>query len=529
MILRTLGLVSLLIVTFVMASFHAGVVSPPMELVGQTPRESGLFIDKAKFGMHQLVLEGSAFERGYNSGRLVHHLMSIEEHDLYDQLKRMIPNVFLLKVMNVFAANWFRGIDRYFEPWAINEMYGVSLWAPKEYDFLSDPFTRQIAYHGLHEVGQLMVDQGVGFACTAVVAKYKENWIVGRNFDFEGGDVFDREKIVKWVFPTEGQPYVSVIWAGMVGVVTGVNVNGLYISLNAAGSKDFARIGTPSTLVIAKVLQFAKSIDEALEIFKNEQMFITDIFVVVDAKSHRAYRIEKSPTKTAITELTQDSIVANHLQSPEFASDSINEFRKTQLTSHYRQQRGEELLKTLEISKASSDDEADRKVLSILRDKGDHLHLNNRRAIDALIAAHSVVYDAGQSVLYVSQGPAVSGKFTGYDLTKSFAQKTPVAAGVLPADPLVSRETWDRVRGSEKYIWKARAQLDHKDCTAAALFASRITFKESSPYHQLMGDYADKCDHKREVARNEWQLALDLKPAYARDAKDLEEKLKNAK
>ena len=63
--------------------------------------------------------------------------------------------------------------------------------------------------------------------------------IIGRNFDFEGGRIFDDEKILKWVFPSNGIPFVSVIWAGMVGAVTGVNASGVYISINAAGTVCF--------------------------------------------------------------------------------------------------------------------------------------------------------------------------------------------------------------------------------------------------------------------------------------------------
>jgi hypothetical protein len=375
----------------------------------------------------------------------------------------------------------------------------------------------------------MMVDTGVPFACTAVVARYHDNWIVGRNFDFEGGDVFDKEKIVKWVFPSEGQPYVSVIWAGMVGAVTGVNVNGLYVSLNAAGSKDFARVGTPSTLVITKVLQFAKTADEALAIFQHEQMFITDIFVVVDSVSQRAFRIEKSPTKTVITELHQDAIVTNHLQSPEFAGDKTNEWRKAELTSHYRQARGEELLPRLAIASSVSNLAADEKILTLLRDKGDGLHLNNRRAIDALIAAHSVVFDSNTHVLYVSRGPAVSGAFTGFNLQKSFATKAPVAEGSLPADPLVTPQGWESVRGSERLVWKAQAQVKHQDCDAAKKTLASISFTESNQYRQVAGDFENECQHNAEAAKKEWQRALDLKPAYARDVRALEKRLGDAR
>ena len=534
-VLRAAGLFILVLVTFVLASLHAGVAIKPKELVGKIPPISGLFIDKSRYGIHQLILSGSAFERGYNAGRLTQNLLATEEQSLFDQLSRFIPNRFGLKIMNLAASNWFRGIIDYFEPWAINEMYGVSIWAPKQFDFLSDGFTRQIAYHGLHEVGQMMVDQGVGFACTLVAVPYKKNWIVGRNFDFEGGNVFDREKIVKWVFPNEGHPYVSVIWAGMVGAVTGVNQNGLYISLNAAGSKDFARIGTPSTLVITKALQFSNSVEEALAIFRNEQMFITDIFFVVDTKTARAFRIEKSPAKTAIMEIKVSSVVANDLQSPEFKTDATNKFRRQELTSVYRQTRGEKLLAQLRPEKSKDRNQAVNEVLSILRDKGEEnghkLHLNNRRAIDALIAAHSVIYDGGAKILYVSQGPSVSGKFTGFDLEKSFQARTPVMTTMLGADPEVSFAVWENVRGSERLVWKARSRLAAHDCEGATttLKEAAAKFSGSSPFHQVAGNIAHDCFHDRKTAVAEWKAALALAPAYARDINSLNESLSNEK
>jgi len=90
----------------------------------------------------------------------------------------------------------------------LEEMYGVSKSTSTDFDFLLDRFTRQIAYHGLHEVGQLAVDQGSdSMGCTVVALPHKRNWIIGRNFDFEGGRIFDSEKIMKWVFPERGYSF----------------------------------------------------------------------------------------------------------------------------------------------------------------------------------------------------------------------------------------------------------------------------------------------------------------------------------
>lgn len=529
-----LSLLALLFFTFLLASFHAGVAIRPSHLVGQTPKVSGEFIDRSVYGVHQILLTGTDFERGYNAGRLGKDLLQKQEVSLLTQLEGWIPSRTVLKLLTAVAANWFRGIQDYYAPWALEEMYGVSLNAPTEGDFLADGFTRQISYHGLHEVGQMLVDQGVQFACTAILTRYQNNWLVGRNFDFEGGAVFDREKLMKWVFPDKGNAYLSVIWAGMVGATTGVNEHGLYISLNAAGSDEHARIGTPSTLVITKALQYANNAEEALQIFRDERMFITDIFILVDAPSKRAFRIEKSPAKTVVTEITEAAVVANHLDSDPFKADKTNAFREAELTSSYRQTRGLDLLKKLKPEQAKSHRLAAETILEILRDKGEEnntpLHLNNRRAIDALIAAHSVIFDAEAMNFYVSQGPSLAGAFSGFDLKKSFAAKRPVTIEGFPRDPLVSDELYDRVRRSEKLVSLAQNQVAKRNCPAAtvAFKEAEENFSGSSFFHHVAGDFALTCERNVEKAKREWKHALALYPAYARDERALKEKIKHA-
>lgn len=524
-------LLALWLFTFVIASFHAGTVPRPRFLDESTANASGVFIPKSEFGMNQLVLKGSAFARGKFAGELTQPLLYEQEKTLIDQLDRIVQNRWLLKTLIAFGINYFRGATEYLEPWALEEMYGVSLSAPKDFDDLADGFTRQVAYHALHEVGQLLVDQGAdAMGCTVAAFPFRGSWVAGRNFDFEGGEIFDREKIVKWVFPDKGNSYVSVIWAGMVGAVTGVNQNGLYISMNAAGSQDYSRIGMPSTLVLTKALQFSNSAEEALEVFRRERMFITDIFVMVDAKSARAFKIEKSPERTIIIELKEPTIVANHLTSQEFASDPINLFRKTELTSDYRQQRGMELFETLKPMAATSPTDAQELALRIMRDKsergGHPLHLHNRRAIDALIATHAVIYDAKEGTLFVGHGPGVSGAFTGFDLSRSFAEGRPVERSRLGGDPQVTVETVKRIRQSALAISRARSILRKHDCSAAEseLIMVAPPYIDSSSYHHAAGDLA-LCRGDGEAAKKSWLRALDLKPAYASEIHALKEKL----
>jgi hypothetical protein len=83
-------------------------------------------------------------------------------------------------------------------------------------------------------------------------------------------------------------------------------------------------------------------------------------------------------------------------------------------------------------------------AVSILRDRrgpGDApLPLGDRRALDALIATHSVVADATAGVLYVSEGPHTLGRYVRFDLAELLRGAPPARAPVaesLPADPLL--------------------------------------------------------------------------------------------
>jgi isopenicillin-N N-acyltransferase-like protein len=527
--LTIFGLITSLILTWGVREFHIGTFRPPkvpVSVVMSGDEPTGSWVTRETYGSNQLILRGPPFARGLEAGKLTEHLLREQENELTKKLFTFIPR-WLFIVLEPLGIAYFHGIERYFEPWMTQEMYGVSKSAPPEYDALGDAYTRQITYHGIHEIGQMMVDQkGDAIGCTVAAIPSGKSWIVGRNFDFEGGRIFDREKIMKWVFPDQGYPFVSVIWAGMVGAVTGVNNQGIYVSVNAAGTKDYRRIGTPSTLVLLKILQYAKSGEDALKILRSETMFITDIFVLLDSQAGKLYRIEKSPHAIEVIPLVGPSIVTNHLVGPKFANDPTNLFRRNDLTSEARQIRGESLIRETKPNEAG--------ILEILRDKGeihgDPLNLGNRNAIDPLIAAHSVVFNGESQTLYVGEGPGVSGEFLGFDLTASFQARTPIRKGGLPADPRVSGEIFAAVRSREEKVSAAEHEFRHQRCDEGAALLTEagklgaIIGTESYEYATALGD-REKCRGNLEVAVTHWRRALSLHPAYRSEREALSKKV----
>jgi isopenicillin-N N-acyltransferase like protein len=522
-------LVALLALTWVCAVLHMGAMSRgPFADLREDPAQQHKWYPRQEFGINQLILSGAPYDRGVATAKFTGHLIASEEADLLAHFIAFMPNSVLRSLFMVGAMRWFTGIDEYFDRPALEEMYGVAAVASPQLDRYLDGFTRQIMYHGVHEVGQMYERQD--FGCTLLAAPYRDGWIVGRNFDFEAIRAFDTEKIIKWVFPDTGIPYVAVTWAGMVGVVTGVNQSGVFISLNAAGTSDTVRYGTPTTLVAHRVLQEARTASEAVAIISAAKTFITDIYVVIGPNGE-AYRVEKSPLRHAVVRLVAATAVANHLTAREFSDDPINRFRRDEQTSLARMTRGMELVTRMDAKLLQNNRVAAETMLSALRDRsrsgGALLGPANRQAIDAMIATHSVVYNSAAGELFVGRGPALAGAFLGFDLAKSFAEHRPVGIPGLAADSDYPPRKVRRIQRARDETKVAVQLIQKRRCQEglARLMAARRWLNQNYEWASAVGD-AQLCLGDKSLARDSYRTALALDPAYPRHRRALEEKLR---
>src|SRR5688572_6544694 len=299
-------LVFLLVVyiRFVSTVDPAQVVSSSTTNLSIRQHDEGLFVlgsnwfRKSESGLYELYIEGEPYERGVANGRLTKELVHYQEQVFTDQIHRLVPNEFYLEMLKFFVGWFNRDLPDNVTDEYKKEILGVSQAASTEFDGIAPPYQRIMNYHAAHDIGHALQNMSlVGCSSFATWGEMSEDTtlIVGRNFDFYVGDDFARDKIVAFYNPTEGHKFMMVTFGGMTGVLSGMNDQGLTVTINAAKSDMPTASATPVTLVTREILQYASTIQEAYDIVKKRKMFVSESFLIGSAKDGKASIIEKTP------------------------------------------------------------------------------------------------------------------------------------------------------------------------------------------------------------------------------------------
>lgn len=380
------------------------------------------FLRKNRQGLWELRVSGNPLELGLKTGSLTQELFNEQEDIFVRKIDELVPSKGYQNLLRKFLA-WFNrkmylNIDEQYKA----ELYGISQFASPNYDYIAKPYQRVMYFHGAHDIGHALQDLAlVGCSSFAAWGNHTENGklLIGRNFDFYAGDAFAKNKIIAFVEPDQGHKFMSVTWGGMIGVVSGMNDQGVTVTINA-GKSQFPLIAkTPVSLVTREILQYASSIEEAIAIAKKREVFVSESIFVGSAKDKKAAIIEVSPKNFGVYEVenTNQLICANHFQSAAYANDKKNQKHIVESHSQYRYERMEELLE--ETPKIRPKD-----VVSILRDKEgldeEKIGYGNEKALNQLLAHHGIVFQPEDLLVWVSSNPYQLGEFVAYDLKEVF-------------------------------------------------------------------------------------------------------------
>ncbi len=373
------------------------------------------------FGLWELYIEGKPFELGVMNGLLTSELVKSQEDAFVEQIKVMIPSETYLKFLKYFTAWFNKDLDSYIKQEYLLEIYGISGFASENYGFIGDKYDRILNYHAAHDIGHALQNLNL-VKCTAFGVwdekSSDSSLLVGRNFDFYVGDAFAVNKIVAFVNPEQGYKFASVTWGGMIGVVSGMNEKGLTVSLNSAKSDIPFGARTPVSIIAREILQYASNIEEAMAIASSRKSFVSESFLIGSAIDHRAVVIEKSTDTTMLYDPGMDHIIlTNHFQSDYFKSTPLTIENMENETSVYRHERVQELIQARE-----SFDYPD--AAELLRDRkgkgGKDIGQGNEKAVNQLIAHHSIIFKPEQKRFWISTHPYQMGSYICYDLDSVF-------------------------------------------------------------------------------------------------------------
>ena len=377
---------------------------------------------KSKSGLYELYVEGDPFERGVINGKLTKELVVRQEDYFTGQIAKMVPSRFYRTLLTYFVGWFNRDLEKNVTEEDKKEIYGISMSASTKYDYIASNYQRLLNYHGAHDIGHAL--QGMALVgCTSFgtwgARSADSTMIIGRNFDFYVNDGFARDKIAAFYAPTDGYKFMTVTWGGFIGAVSGMNEQGLTVTINAAKSNIPTSAATPVSLVAREILQYAKNIDEAISIAKKRKMFVSESFLIGSANDNKAVIIEKTPTTIDVYDRHTNFITCtNHFQGDVLRQSKENIDQMKTSASLYRYDHLMDLLN-------KNGKNTVQKTVDILRDtrglNNENIGIGNEKSINQFIAQHSIVFEPQKLKVWVSTAPWQCGQFVCYDLKKVFA------------------------------------------------------------------------------------------------------------
>jgi isopenicillin-N N-acyltransferase like protein len=401
---------------------------------------------RSRGGIREVYLEGTPEQIGTEQARLNYDLMIDNERSLWGDFSHYVPFWPARTLIMDVSRYRYRHVDQGFPEPRRREV------AAQARAFTPDPFTgelptyqRMVFLHSLYDIA-LSFEHSPLIGCSTFLlgpgATKDGHTLLSRAFDFEAGDVFDRSKAVFFVRGTGTIPFASVSWPGLVGVMSGMNADGVAVVAHGGRAGEPTVTGEPAFLTLREVLERAHDTSEAVAILKGQAVMVSHIVIVADARGQFAV-VERAPGVEAFARESfadADRVgVTNHFEGP-LKDDPKNLAVRANTSTVARRERLDEMLG--EIGPREADIP---RAVSMLRDhrcsRGTSCEIGDRRTIDALIATHGIVADTTDRVLWVSAGPHLSGHFTRFDLKTIFAEghvpETDLGAQTIPDDPIL--------------------------------------------------------------------------------------------
>ncbi|TLV02320.1 C45 family autoproteolytic acyltransferase/hydolase [Dyadobacter luticola] len=493
------------------------------------------WLKKNKYGIWEMYLEGSPYERGLIYGILSRELMEKQEVHFISQIKEMIPSSLFLQVLKGFVGWFNRDIYKYIPKENQEEIYGVSRSFSDQFDYIGPKYYRILNYHAAHDIGHALTDLNI-VACTSFAVNHSlskdSTLLIARNFDFYMGDDFAEDKLIVFMKPDKGYKFASYAWAGLTGVVSGMNEKGITVTLNASKSDVPFTAKEPISILARQILQYAGTIEEAHKIAAKSETFVSESLLIGSAADDKAVIIEKSPQKMDVYDSGKDFLVcANHYQGEAFIKDSVNIDNIKDTDSKSRFDRMTQLMGRsypMDVKEAAG----------ILRDKNGlndkFIGYGNPKSLNQLIAHHGILFKPAKKEFWISTPPYQLGEFICYDLNKVFSTNgkfQSVDSLQISKDPFLDSQEYKKFEAFKK----TRQDITRYvlidipfELTPQAEKAFIANNPQSFLTYLLLGDYFKKKENFKK-AISYFQESLKHDVSSLNEQESIEEKIKDCR
>ncbi len=484
-------------------------------------------------GLTVVYLTGSPLDIGYADGVLMQNKMHTLENEFMRMIQGYVPQHWLMELLKNYVVYRNRHLSDFVPVDYRMEIYGTTLGCPDIHPEEGKFYNRLLNYHAAHDVSYMMIDNPFIRAragCTAFGAwgdaTTGGHLITGRNFDWEAAEVFSTNRVVEMCEPAGGIPFISLSWAGMAGVVSGMNRAGISVTVNGAPSHLPRDIGTPVAIVARDILQHAHNLDESLKILRDAKVFVSTIWLVGSRADGKFVVVEKTPAVMNVREPAGDSIVCpNHFETATLKDDSLNTNYMAGATSVSRDARLRELIQEFHGSISPA------QAVDFLRDRklpgGIFAGDGHRGSLNAFIATHAVVMDLTADIFWAASPPNGLGKFVAFDVN-NFTNELPALA--IPADETLTDGEYERVRQSQQCLNDGLAALKKADTSGALQLAEKAeTLNPGFYQNSFLQGRALLALGRHDEAAQAFSRALAEHPAFLKESQQLEELLRAAK
>ena len=262
-------------------------------------------------------LQGTPYEMGYQHGKLLHNEIASMDREVMSILSFFGK---LMLMSKLAKRNSFPGIDQECQGLVdATSDIGMTMDACMVLAF-GDVF-KEIFSYTLPNI--LFHDGCANFAATGD-ATTDGHLYHGRTLDN------NQEPIKYWIDnttvfvrqPQDGIPHMIISVPGMVWPNSGLNAEGISISLDTAHPKDIEAMppdGRSNVQLMSQVMKNARTYEDARAIMAKNKRLIADLIMITDGKSRKAGVFELLNQEMGVRELEGNGTIymTNHFLSPE--------------------------------------------------------------------------------------------------------------------------------------------------------------------------------------------------------------------